>query len=71
LRGLEKAKRTNKGDIPKIKIITLTEIYNEKSRQIVHNYLKKIRITTRDWLLGLKRKDEETERQEIERQEDE
>jgi sulfur relay (sulfurtransferase) DsrF/TusC family protein len=52
-------------------IITLTEIYNEKSRQIVYNYLKKTRIATRDWLLGLEREDEETERQEVETQEEE
>ena len=33
--------------------ITIVEIYAEKSRQIVYNYLKKTRIATREWLLGL------------------
>jgi hypothetical protein len=56
---------------PETEIITLTEIYNEKSRQIVYDYLKKTRIATRDWLLGLEREDEETERQEVETQEEE
>ena len=34
-------------------LITLAEIYAEKSRQIVYNYLKKTRIATREWLLGI------------------
>jgi hypothetical protein len=32
--------------------ITLTEIYSEKSRETVYNYLKKTRVATREWLLG-------------------
>jgi len=34
-------------------LITLAEIYAEKSRQTVYNYLRKTRIATREWLLGL------------------
>jgi hypothetical protein len=56
---------------PETGIITLTEIYNEKSRQIVYDYLKKTRIATREWLLGLERENEEIERQETETQEEE
>jgi hypothetical protein len=44
---------------PEKKIITLTEIYTEKSRQIVYDYLKDTRIATRDWLLGLEKEEEE------------
>jgi hypothetical protein len=33
---------------PEKETITLTEIYTEKSRQIVYDYLKKTRIATRD-----------------------
>jgi ribonuclease HI len=33
--------------------ITLAEIYTEKSRQVVYDYLKKTRIATREWLLEL------------------
>jgi hypothetical protein len=47
--------------ISRKKKITLTEIYTEKSRQIVYDYLKKTRIATRDWLLGLEKEEEEKE----------
>jgi hypothetical protein len=46
---------------PEKEIIILTEIYTEKSRQIIYDYLKKTKITTRDWLLGLKKEEEERE----------
>jgi hypothetical protein len=46
---------------PEKEIITLTEIYAEKSRQIVYDYLKKTRIATRDWLLGLEKEEEREE----------
>jgi hypothetical protein len=49
----------------------LTEIYTEKSRQIVYEYLKKTRIATRDWLVGLEREEEEIGRQGVETQEEE
>jgi ribonuclease HI len=32
---------------------TLVEVYAEKSRQAVYEYLKKTRIATREWLLGM------------------
>ena len=32
--------------------ITLADIYSEKNRQVVYNYLKKTRIATREWFLG-------------------
>jgi hypothetical protein len=40
---------------PEKEIISLTEIYTEKSRQIVIDYLRDIKIATRDWLLELER----------------
>jgi hypothetical protein len=40
-------------------MISLTEIYTEKSRQIVYDYSKDTRIAIRDWLLGLKKEEEE------------
>ena len=41
--------------------MTLTEIYSEKSRQIVYDYLRETRIATRDWLLRLEGEEEERE----------
>jgi hypothetical protein len=67
----KKLKDQLKEIFPETEIITLTEIYNEKSRQIVYDYLKKTRIATRDWLLGLEKEDEETESQEAGTQEEE
>jgi hypothetical protein len=67
----KKLKDQLKEIFPKTEIITLTEIYNKKSRQIVYNYLKKTRIATRDWLLELEKEDEETESQEAGTQEEE
>jgi hypothetical protein len=57
----EELKKQLKELFPEKEIITLTEIYTEKSRQIIYNYLKKTRIITRDWLLGLEKKEEERE----------
>ena len=37
--------------------ITLAQIYAEKSRQAVYDYLKRTRIATREWLLGLENTD--------------
>jgi hypothetical protein len=45
--------------------ISLKEIYAEKSREIVYNYLKKTRIATREWLLGLEEEKEEEEKEGI------
>ena len=39
--------------------ISLKEIYAEKSREIVYNYLKRTRIAIREWLLGREEEDEE------------
>jgi hypothetical protein len=41
--------------------ITLADIYSEKNRQVVYNYLKKTRIATREWLLGQVEGEEEEE----------
>jgi len=41
--------------------ITLADIYSEKNRPAVYNYLKKTRIATREWLLGQEEGGEEEE----------
>ena len=38
---------------------TLVEVYAEKSRQAVYEYLKKTRIATREWLLGMENEERE------------
>ena len=55
---------------PEKEIITLTEVYSEKSRLIVYNYLRETRIATRDWLLGLEKEEEEEEEEEKEEKEE-
>ena len=62
-------KRQLKELFPEKEIITLTEIYNEKSRQIVYDYLRETRIATREWLLGLEREEEEREEEREEEEE--
>jgi hypothetical protein len=65
----KKLKKQLKELFPEKEIITLTEIYTEKSRQIVYDYLKKTRIATRDWLLGLEKEEEEREEKREEKEE--
>jgi hypothetical protein len=55
---------------PEKEIITLIEIYTEKSRQIIYDYLKKTKIATRDWLLGLEKEEEEREEEREEKREE-
>jgi hypothetical protein len=46
---------------PKVERISLKEIYKEKSKEIVYNYLRTTRIATREWLLGLEEEEEQEE----------
>jgi hypothetical protein len=41
--------------------ITLADIYSEKNREVVYNYLKKTRIATKEWLQGQEEREEEIE----------
>jgi hypothetical protein len=41
--------------------ITLADIYSEKNREVVYNYLKKTRIATKEWLQGQEEGEEEIE----------